>query len=122
MANQSQKDKLRNLFSGDNNGNSENKTATNTTSPNKSMEIMPEITPIASIKVLGLGGGGGNAINRMIKANLKGMDFVASNTDAQALYHNDAATKINIGKATTRGLGAGSNPDLGKQAAEERGL
>ncbi|MFC1748043.1 cell division protein FtsZ [Pseudomonadota bacterium] len=80
---------------------------------------MPEVSPVANIKVLGIGGGGGNAINRMIKANLRGIEFIAVNTDAQALYHSEAAVKINIGKATTRGLGAGSNPDLGRQAAEE---
>ncbi|MFH1284761.1 MAG: cell division protein FtsZ [Candidatus Peregrinibacteria bacterium] len=83
------------------------------------MEVTPEITPVANIKVIGVGGGGGNAINRMIKTGLKGIDFIAINTDAQALYHSEAATKINIGKATTRGLGAGSNPDIGRQAAEE---
>jgi cell division protein FtsZ len=85
----------------------------------RSMEITPDITPVATIKVLGVGGGGGNAVNRMIKSGLKGIDFISINTDAQALYHSEAATKINIGKATTRGLGAGSNPDVGRQAAEE---
>lgn len=80
---------------------------------------MPEITPIALIKVIGVGGGGCNALNRMIKANLRGIEFIAVNTDAQALYHSEAGTKINIGKATTRGLGAGSNPDIGRQSAEE---
>ncbi len=83
------------------------------------MEVTPDITPVANIKVIGVGGGGNNAANRMIKAGLKGIEFVAVNTDAQALYHSEAPTKINIGKATTRGLGAGSNPDVGKQAAEE---
>jgi len=85
----------------------------------KTMEITPEITPVANIKVMGVGGGGGNALNRMIKAGLKGVEFIAVNTDAQALYHNEAPRKINIGRATTRGLGAGANPDVGKQAAEE---
>lgn len=85
----------------------------------KTMEITPEITPVANIKVIGVGGGGGNAVNRMIKSGLKGIEFITINTDAQALYHSEAAVKINIGKATTRGLGAGSNPDLGRQAAEE---
>lgn len=85
----------------------------------RTMEVTPEITPVASIKVLGIGGGGGNAVNRMIKAGLKGVEFISINTDAQALYHSDASTKINIGRATTRGLGAGSNPDVGRQAAEE---
>ncbi|MBU1152222.1 cell division protein FtsZ, partial [Patescibacteria group bacterium] len=83
------------------------------------MEVTPEITPVANIKVIGVGGGGGNAVNRMVKAGLKGIEFISVNTDAQALYHSEAPCKINIGKATTRGLGAGSNPDVGKQAAEE---
>jgi len=85
----------------------------------KTMEVMPEVTPVANIKVFGVGGGGGNAVNRMIKAGLNGIEFVTVNTDAQALYHSEAATKINIGKATTRGLGAGSDPNIGKQSAEE---
>lgn len=85
----------------------------------KTMEITPDITPVANIKVMGVGGGGSNALNRMMKAGLKGVEFIAVNTDAQALYHNEAPSKINIGRATTRGLGAGSNPDVGKQAAEE---
>lgn len=85
----------------------------------KTQEIMPEITPVANIKVLGVGGGGCNAVNRMIKSGVKGIDFIAINTDAQALYHCEAPTKINIGRATTRGLGAGANPDIGRQAAEE---
>ncbi len=102
-----QKDNLRNLFSG---GAQLGK---------KTMEIVPEINPVASIKVIGVGGSGNNALNRMIKANLRGIEFIAVNTDAQALYHSEAPTKINIGKATTRGLGAGSNPDVGRQAAEE---
>ncbi|MBU1446099.1 cell division protein FtsZ [Patescibacteria group bacterium] len=83
------------------------------------MEVVPEMSPVASIKVIGCGGGGTNATNRMIKSNLKGIEFIAINTDAQALYHSEAPTKINIGKATTKGLGAGSNPDVGRQATEE---
>jgi len=83
------------------------------------MEITPDVTPVARIKVIGVGGGGSNAVNRMIKSNLQGVDYIAVNTDAQALYHSEASHKINIGKATTRGLGAGSNPDMGKQSAEE---
>ncbi len=58
-------------------------------------------------------------MNRMIRSNIKGIEFIAVNTDAQALYHSEASTKINIGKATTRGLGAGSHPEIGKQSAEE---
>ncbi|MCC6643233.1 cell division protein FtsZ [Candidatus Peregrinibacteria bacterium] len=84
------------------------------------MEITPEgITPVARIKVVGVGGGGNNALERMIKSNLNSIEFIAINTDAQALHHSNATTKINIGKATTRGLGAGANPDIGRQAAEE---
>lgn len=86
----------------------------------KNFEVNPsEVTPVARIKVMGAGGGGGNAVNRMVKSNIKGIEFIAVNTDAQALYHSEAAMKINIGKATTRGLGAGSHPDIGRQAAEE---
>jgi cell division protein FtsZ len=107
MATNQQKDSLRNLFSGAAQLNK------------RTQEIMPDITPIALIKVIGVGGGGCNALNRMIKANLRGIEFIAVNTDAQALYHSEAVTKINIGKATTRGLGAGSNPDIGRQSAEE---
>lgn len=86
---------------------------------NHSMEVKPEITPLASIKVIGVGGGGGNAVNRMISAKVDGVDFISVNTDAQALYHSQASHRINIGKGTTRGLGAGSMPDIGKKAAEE---
>ncbi len=85
----------------------------------RSQEVIPDMTPVANIKVIGVGGGGSNAVNRMIKSSLKGVEFIAVNTDAQALYYSEASSKINIGKATTRGLGAGSNPDVGKQAAEE---
>lgn len=101
---------LRNLFSAGGSG---------VKKPRKTLEVTPDITPVANIKVMGVGGGGGNALNRMIKSNLKGVEFIAVNTDAQSLYHNQAPVKINIGRATTRGLGAGSNPDIGKQAAEE---
>ena len=86
---------------------------------NSSVEVKPEITPLASIKVIGVGGGGGNAINRMIASKVEGVDFISVNTDAQALYHSKASHRINIGKGTTRGLGAGSIPDIGKKAAEE---
>ncbi len=86
---------------------------------NNSMEVKPEITPLASIKVIGVGGGGGNAVNRMIGAKVDGVDFISVNTDAQALYHSQASHRINVGKGTTRGLGAGSIPDIGKKAAEE---
>ncbi|MHB1923422.1 MAG: cell division protein FtsZ [Acidimicrobiales bacterium] len=74
---------------------------------------------IAVIKVVGIGGGGVNAVNRMIDAGLKGVEFIAVNTDAQALLMSDADVKLDIGRALTRGLGAGSDPEIGRQAAEE---
>ena len=74
---------------------------------------------MAVIKVVGIGGGGVNAINRMIDAGLKGVEFVAVNTDAQALLMSDADVKLDIGRNLTRGLGAGSDPEIGRQAAEE---
>jgi cell division protein FtsZ len=74
---------------------------------------------IAEIKVVGVGGGGVNAINRMIDAGLKGVEFIAVNTDAQALLMSDADLKLDIGRTITRGLGAGSDPDVGRAAAEE---
>jgi cell division protein FtsZ len=74
---------------------------------------------LAVIKVVGVGGGGCNAVNRMIDAGLKGVEFIAVNTDAQALLMSDADVKLDIGRELTRGLGAGSDPDVGKQAAEE---
>ncbi|MGB3367362.1 MAG: cell division protein FtsZ [Acidaminobacteraceae bacterium] len=73
----------------------------------------------AQIKVVGVGGGGNNAVNRMIEANLKGVQFVAINTDKQALYNSKAEYKIQIGEKLTRGLGAGANPEVGQKAAEE---
>jgi len=82
-------------------------------------EVKPEIETFAKIKVVGVGGGGSSAINRMIDAGIKGVGFVAINTDIQALHHNKAKEKIHIGKTVTKGLGAGMNPDLGKAAAEE---
>jgi len=78
-----------------------------------------EMEQFASIKVVGIGGGGSNAVNRMITAGLKGVDFIAVNTDAQALYLANANTKIQIGEKLTKGLGAGANPEIGRQAAEE---
>ena len=73
----------------------------------------------ALIKVAGVGGGGVNAVNRMIEAGLKGVEFIAMNTDAQALLMSDADVKLTIGGDLTRGLGAGSNPEIGRQAAED---
>ena len=82
-------------------------------------EVKPNIETFAKIKVIGVGGGGGAVINRMIDNGIKGVEFVAVNTDVQALHYNKASKKIHIGKSITRGLGAGMNPELGKQAAEE---
>ncbi len=82
-------------------------------------QIKPEIETFAKIKVLGVGGGGGSALIRMINEKLRGIDFVAVNTDVQALHQNLAEHKISIGKTVTRGLGAGMNPELGRRAAEE---
>lgn len=82
-------------------------------------ELLPEIQAFARIKVVGCGGGGSNSLNRMIQSKMRGIEFIAINTDAQALHYSQAHKKIHIGKETTRGLGAGSNPEVGKQAAEE---
>ena len=73
----------------------------------------------AQIKVIGVGGGGNNAVNRMVEAQLKGVEFIAINTDKQALYTSKAEYKVQIGDKLTRGLGAGANPEIGKKAAEE---
>src|SRR5215472_14863321 len=73
----------------------------------------------ARIKVVGVGGGGGNAIARMISSGLQGIEFIAVNTDLQALRSNQAPVKIQIGAKLTKGLGAGANPDIGRQAAIE---
>jgi len=85
----------------------------------KNIEIKPEIETVAKIRVVGVGGGGGATINRMMVANLRGVEFLAINTDAQDLHHNSARTKIYLGKNVTRGLGAGMDPDMGLKAAEE---
>jgi cell division protein FtsZ len=82
-------------------------------------EILPEVDTSARIKVLGVGGGGGSAINRMIDSNMNGVEFAVINTDAQALLHSNALHKIHIGRETTRGLGAGADPEVGRRAAEE---
>src|SRR5580765_5219290 len=73
---------------------------------------------LAVIKVIGVGGGGVNAVNRMIDAGLKGVEFIAVNTDAQALLMSDADVKLDIGRDLTRGLGAGSDPEIGRAASE----
>ncbi|MBI5621399.1 cell division protein FtsZ [Candidatus Falkowbacteria bacterium] len=82
-------------------------------------EVKPDIETFAKIKVLGIGGSGGSALNRMIAAKIKGVEFIAINTDVQALYYCQAPTKIHIGKSVTKGLGAGMDPDMGQAAAEE---
>ncbi|OGE76052.1 MAG: cell division protein FtsZ [Candidatus Doudnabacteria bacterium RIFCSPHIGHO2_02_FULL_48_21] len=85
----------------------------------RSTEVKPKIETIARIKVIGVGGSGHNAIHRMITAGLTNVEFVAINTDAQALHHSKADKKVQIGKQVTRGLGAGMNPEVGRAAAEE---
>ena len=82
-------------------------------------QVDPAIETFARIKVVGVGGAGGAAINRMVEAGVTGVDFVAVNTDAQALHHSQADHKIHIGKDATRGLGAGADPEVGRKAAEE---
>src|SRR5512144_2518792 len=73
----------------------------------------------ARIKVIGVGGGGGNAINTMVAGRLEGVEFIAANTDVQALGANRAEVKLQLGKSVSRGLGAGANPDRGREAALE---
>jgi cell division protein FtsZ len=102
-------DMLRSLFRGD----------AFTKNAVEEVRVGEYISPVANIKVVGIGGGGQNAINRMIGSGLGGVEFIGINTDAQALFTSKAETRINIGRATTRGLGAGANPEIGKKAAEE---
>jgi cell division protein FtsZ len=82
-------------------------------------QVDPAIETFAKILVVGVGGAGGAAINRMVDAGVSGVDFIAINTDAQALHHSKASRKIHIGKDATRGLGAGADPSVGQRAAEE---
>ena len=103
--------RLRDIFSG---------SASTLPKPIESSEVKLTATgPAAVIKVIGCGGAGGNAVNKMIAKSIPGVEFIAINTDAQALAMSTADTKINIGKSTTKGLGAGANPDIGRQSAEE---
>ena len=81
--------------------------------------IKPDVETFARIKVVGVGGSGGSAITRMMDSKIHGVTFIAINTDAQHLHHHKATTKIHIGKNLTKGLGAGMNPEIGRQAAEE---
>src|SRR5262245_45761083 len=82
-------------------------------------QVAPAIEIFAKIKVAGVGGAGGAAVNRMREAGVEAVELIAINTDAQALHHSKAQTKIHIGKNETRGLGAGADPAVGQQAAEE---
>lgn len=82
-------------------------------------QVAPELETFARIKVVGVGGAGGAAVNRMIDAGVKNVDFIAVNTDAQALHYSKAGTKIHIGHDATKGLGAGADPSVGEQAAQE---
>ncbi len=87
---------------------------------NSTIEIKPDIETFAKIKVVGVGGSGGAAIDRMISSGkIRGVEFLAMNTDAQALHHSKAPHKLHIGKTATKGLGAGMDPELGRKAAEE---
>ncbi|MEA3346355.1 MAG: cell division protein FtsZ [Chloroflexota bacterium] len=83
------------------------------------MDYVPESTNFSRIKVVGVGGGGSNAVNRMIEEGIGGVDFIAINTDAQALMLSDAPQRIQLGEKLTRGLGSGGDPEIGRQAAEE---
>jgi cell division protein FtsZ len=83
------------------------------------MQRAPELDNFARIRVVGVGGGGSNAVNRMIEAGVAGVDFIAINTDSQALLMSDAPTRVHIGEKSTRGLGAGGNPEQGEKAADE---
>lgn len=82
-------------------------------------QVKPEVEAFARIKVIGVGGSGQNAIDYMLKSKMRGVDFVAINTDAQDLHHKSATKKIHIGKNLSKGLGGGMNPEIGRQAAEE---
>lgn len=82
-------------------------------------QVKPQFETFARIKVCGVGGSGGNALARMIEARIHGVEFIAINTDAQALHNSNAPVKIHIGKSLTKGLGAGMNPNVGREAAEQ---
>ncbi len=82
-------------------------------------EVKPTVETFAKIKVVGVGGSGGSVVNRMVDAGIKGVEFIAMNTDVQALHYNKASKKLHVGKSITRGLGAGMNPELGRQSVEE---
>ncbi|MDH3832318.1 MAG: cell division protein FtsZ, partial [Gammaproteobacteria bacterium] len=82
-------------------------------------ELMDSYSQNAVIKVLGVGGGGGNAVQHMVEAEIEGVEFICANTDAQALTNMSARTTLQLGSSITKGLGAGANPDIGRQAAME---
>ena len=95
------------------------RTSARRTNTRKAEDMTPPHNYLAVIKVVGIGGGGVNAVNRMIEVGLKGVEFIAVNTDAQALLMSDADVKLDIGRELTRGLGAGANPEVGRKAAED---
>lgn len=117
VAHPSSEDRLKALLKG--NGNTNNNKSSTPQQNYTEVNIGGHISPVANIKVVGVGGAGNNAVNRMIDAGVEGIEFIAINTDAQALFTSKAPTRINIGRATTRGLGAGANPEIGKKSAEE---
>ena len=83
------------------------------------LELDMDLDRFAAIKVIGVGGGGNNLVNRVIAAGLSGVEFISVNTDAQALMHSQAPYRIQIGEKLTKGLGAGANPEIGEKAAQE---
>lgn len=82
-------------------------------------QVKPDIETVTKIQVIGVGGSGGSAVDRMVKNGIRGVEFMVMNTDVQALHHNSAPRKLHIGKTVTRGLGAGMDPDTGRRSAEE---
>ena len=80
-------------------------------------QVNPDIETFARIKVVGVGGAGGAAVNRMVEAGVSGVEFIVVNTDAQAIHHSKAQTKVHIGGDSTKGLGAGADPQVGENAA-----
>lgn len=82
-------------------------------------EIDNDFENVVQIKVIGVGGGGGNAVNRMVRSGVQGVEFISVNTDRQVLNHSQATHKIQIGEKTTHGQGAGAHPEVGQRAAEE---
>lgn len=113
------KDLLQTAIENNNKDKKQNGSSASAATQASSKRVDPSITPVANIKVVGVGGGGCNAVNRMASSDFANVEFVAVNTDAQSLYHSKAETKVHIGMNSTRGLGAGANPEVGKAAAEE---